>query len=53
MFEIEPHEVCTKTILKEIDSGDRSCGCGVDCDEKDYELKTSSSQWPSKDYEAR
>ena len=53
LLKIDPHEICTNDILTEIDSGNRSCGCGVECNEKDYELKTASSQWPSKEYEVR
>ena len=34
-----------------MDKGDRSCQCGVDCDEIGYETKISASVWPSPKYE--
>ena len=43
--------MCEQRILKELDAGTRSCECGEDCSETDYEIKTSSSLWPSRKYE--
>ena len=37
-------------ILKEIDEGKRACSCGVNCKETQYEVKLSSSDWPSQDF---
>ena len=50
VFKLVKNERCTNTILKELDVGVRSCECGVACNETDYELKTSSSRWPSRKY---
>ena len=48
---IETDERCITNILKDVDKGDRSCQCGVDCDEIGYETKISASVWPSPKYE--
>ena len=44
---IEKNEKCIRDILADLDAGKRSCECGVGCNETDYEVKTSSSLWPS------
>ena len=46
----EPDELCMGKILKEIDEGKRTCSCGVSCEETQYEVKLSSSDWPSQDF---
>ena len=46
----EPDDICISEILKEIDDGNRTCSYGVNCEETQYEVKLSSSDWPSQDY---
>jgi len=46
----EPDEICIDEILKNLDGGNRTCSCGVNCEETQYEVKLSSSDWPSQDY---
>ena len=43
-------EICIDEILKKLDGGNRTCSCGVNCEETQYEVKLSSSDWPSQDY---
>ena len=50
LTEIEPDEICIGEILKNLDGGNRTCSCGVNCEETQYEVKLSSSDWPSQDY---
>ena len=46
----EPDELCIGKTLKEIDDGKRTCSCWVNCEETQYEVKLSSSDWPSQDF---
>ena len=41
---------CTEKVVFEIDSGDRSCECGVGCLDRHYNKQLSVSTWPSKQY---
>ena len=50
LWSIEPDDICISGILKELDDGNRTCSCGVNCEETQYEVKLSSSDWPSQDY---
>ena len=49
----EPDDICISDILKELDDGNINCSCGVNCEETQYEVKLSSSDWPSHDYVVR
>ena len=51
IFEKAPDELCIGKILHGLDTEERTCECGAECEEKSYEVKTSSSLWPSREYE--
>ena len=36
--------------MYELDNGLRNCSCGPTCNEIDYEVSLSQSEWPSKQY---
>lgn len=44
-------EICTTSLISEIDEGIVYCNCAVECNETEYEAKMSSSLWPSNYYE--
>ena len=42
---------CVNSVIEQIDGGQRTCLCNVDCEELDYELSISQAIWPSRQYE--
>ena len=42
--------ICVERIMYELDNGLRNCSCGPTCNEIDYEVSLSQSEWPSKQY---
>ena len=44
---------CVNAVIEEMDAGQRTCTCNVECEELNYELSITQSLWPSKQYEVR
>ena len=42
---------CVESVIEQVDAGQRTCLCNVDCEELDYELSISQAIWPSRQYE--
>ena len=46
-----PEYQCVRSVIRQLDSGVRSCNCSVACREIDYAIKYSESVWPSDNFE--
>ena len=44
---------CVNAVIEEMDAGQRKCTCNVECEELNYELSITQSDWPSKQYEVK
>ena len=44
---------CVNAVIEEMDAGQRSCTCNVECEELNYELSITQSAWPAKQYEVK
>ena len=43
--------VCVEDVMYQLDNSVRNCTCRPNCQELDYEVYISQSQWPSKFYQ--
>ena len=50
-LKLDANKQCTDKVLQALDQGNRTCPCGVDCEEIAYDYKMSASLWPSRYYE--
>ena len=44
---------CVNAVIEEMDAGQRTCTCNVECEELNIELSITQSVWPSKQYEVK
>ena len=42
---------CVKSVVQQLDGGQRTCLCNVECEEQDYDLSISQAMWPSWQYQ--
>ena len=44
-------EECVSNVIDEMDNGLRKCKCNAECEELDFKVVMSLTEWPSKQYE--
>ena len=47
---IDENAICVGTLISAMDTNARQCNCGVDCEEINYDMIPSSSEFPAENY---